>query len=71
MNQFATTPGWDLFLQAAAFLFLLDWLCYLPLFRALFASEQPGEWKAPSSGRMILEGGLWLSALGVAGYGPE
>lgn len=71
MNQFATTPGWDLFLQAAAFLFLLDWLCYLPLFRALFASEQPGEWKAPSSGRMILEGGLWLSALGIAGCGPE
>lgn len=71
INQLGTTPLWDLFLQAVAFLLFLDWVFYVPLFQSLFASELGREWKAPSAGGRILEGGVWLVALGVAGLGPE
>jgi len=71
MNQFGTILGWDFFLQAAAFLFLLDWIFYLPLFRPLLAKEYGREWKAPTAGRVILTSGLWLLALGLAGFGPS
>ena len=71
MNQFGTILGWDFFLQAAAFLFLLDWILYVPLFRPLLAKEYGREWKAPTAGRVILTSGLWLLALGLAGFGPK
>jgi len=71
MNPLGTTPIWDLFLLGVVFLFLLDWVFYLPLFKSLFASEHGREWKALSAGRRILGAGFWLVALGVAGLGPE
>jgi len=71
MNLLWNAFSWNYFLQAAAVLFLLDWVFYLPIFTSLFAIEKGCEWKPQPAGRVVLAAGGWLLTIGIAGFGPE
>lgn len=71
MNFLENLLHWNFFLKATAFLFFLDWVFYLPIFKSLFAFEQGSTWKARPEVLTILAAGGWLVSIGLAGLGPE
>jgi len=71
MNFLENLLHWNFFLKATAFLFFLDWVSFLPIFKSLFAFEQGSTWKARPEALTILAAGGWLVSIGLAGLGPE